>query len=38
MDPRQQRKANLRLGLITAALALASVGAFVYKIVFMGPQ
>jgi hypothetical protein len=38
MDARQQRKANVRLGLILAALALASLGGFVYKIVSQGSQ
>ncbi len=36
MDPRQ-RKANLRLGLILASVALVFAIGFAAKIAFMGP-
>ncbi len=35
---KQQRKANLRLGLIMASVALAFGLGFVAKIAFMGPN
>lgn len=38
MDREQQRKANVRLGLILASLALAFALGFFVKIAYMGPH